>query len=249
MPLKKRIVIFGATSAIAQAVARRYAEDGGKFFLVARNIDRLNAVAADLRSRGASDVRVLARDLDACESHADMVEEARAALGAFDCVLVAYGVLPNQRDCEADAAAAVRSLQTNYLSPVSLLTALAIVMAEQSHGSLGVIGSVAGDRGRQSNYVYGSSKAGIGVFVQGLRHRLWSRGVKVILIKPGLVDTPMTTDIPKGGPLWASPARVAKDIARALDAGRPAIYTPWFWAIIMAVIRSVPDAIFRRTKL
>jgi short-subunit dehydrogenase len=126
---------------------------------------------------------------------------------------------------------------------------MAAQSAQPRRGAIGVIGSVAGDRGRQSNYVYGSAKGGLGIFVQGLRHRLWSIGINVVLIKPGFVDTPMTAAFPKGGPLWASPERVARDIHAALRSGRATLYTPWFWGWVMAIIRNVPDAIFRKTKL
>lgn len=245
----KRVVIFGATSAIAQAVARRYAVDGARFFLVARNAGRLDAVAADLRTRGASTVEVWAGDLADCPGHAALVDLAGRALQGVDCALLAYGTLPDQKTCEEDAAEALRHIGTNYSSAVSLLTQLATLMCAQAYGTIGVIGSVAGDRGRQSNYLYGSAKAGLAVFVQGLRHRLWSRGVRVVLIKPGFVDTPMTAAFPKHGPLWASPDRVAGDIVRALGSGQATLYTPWFWRGIMLVIRLIPDFIFRRIRL
>jgi short-subunit dehydrogenase len=244
-----RVVILGATSAIAQAVGRRYAEQGAVFFLVARDAARLNAVAADFTARGATAVSVLARDLADCRLHEDVVALSRQALGGLDCVLLAYGVLPDQKACEQDAAAVVASLQTNYVSAVSLLTSLANVMEAQGHGTIGVIGSVAGDRGRQSNYVYGSAKGGLAVFVQGLRHRLIGKGVRVVLIKPGFVTTPMTAQLAKDGPLWASPQRVADDILRALGKGTATLYTPWFWRIIMAIVKLVPDALFSRMRL
>jgi short-subunit dehydrogenase len=143
----------------------------------------------------------------------------------------------------------VREININFLSAASLATHVANVMEMQRSGSLGVIGSVAGDRGRQSNYVYGSAKAGLGAFVEGLRHRMTRHGVNVTLVKPGFVDTPMTAGLAKGGPLWVSPEKVAKDIYNAMERGTPVLYTPWFWRWIMVVIRSVPDAIFRRTRL
>lgn len=243
----RRVVIFGATSAIAQATARLFAAEGARLFLVARNPERLEAVAADLRTRGAALVVTAIANLDALDGHAALVEQGRAALDGIEAVLIAYGTLGNQQDCQQDRVAMLQELTTNFLSPASLLHAVAPVMA---HGTIAVIGSVAGDRGRQSNYVYGAAKGGLRVFTQGLRHRLAGRGVDVVLVQPGFVDTPMTADITKKGPLWAKPDRVARDIHRAMARGKPAIlYTPWFWRWIMLIIRMVPDAIFRRTKL
>lgn len=245
----KRVVIFGATSAIAIAVARQLAADQAQLFLVARNAERLDSVAADLRVRGASQVDVAVADLADAAQHAGLVALAKNALVSIDAALIAHGTLPDQAACERDAVLALQQIHLNFLSPASLLTELANVMAPQSAGSIGVIGSVAGDRGRMSNYVYGSAKGGLGVFVQGLRHRLGKQGVSVTLIKPGFVDTPMTANITKGGPLWAMPEKVASDIIKAMQSGKATLYTPWFWAGIMTIIRNVPDFIFGKTKL
>ncbi|NYZ17568.1 SDR family oxidoreductase [Azospirillum sp. RWY-5-1] len=244
-----RLAVFGATSAIAGAVARLYAAEGASLFLVARNAARLEALAADLRARGAAAVTTAVADLNDLDRHPELVERARAALDGLDAVLIAHGTLSDQAACEADAGLARAELTTNFLGPVSLLTALAPVMERQNRGSIAVIGSVAGDRGRGSNYVYGSAKGGLGVFVQGLRHRLGRSNVAVTLVKPGFVDTPMTAALPKGGPLWAKPERVAADIRRALDRGPAVLYTPWFWRWILLIIRLLPDAVFRRTRL
>ncbi len=243
------VLIFGATSAIAQRVARLYAADGASFFLVARNAERLSTVAADLRARGAVKAETTSADLAETPLHANLIAEALAALGRFDRVLVAHGTLGDQTLCEQDAAAALREINLNFLSAASLLTHIANAMEKQGGGSVAVIGSVAGDRGRQSNYVYGSAKAGLAAFVQGLRHRMGRHGVNVTLIKPGFVDTPMTGHIAKGGPLWAQPEKVATDIRDAMEQGAAIRYTPWFWRWIMLVIRLVPDTIFRRTRL
>jgi short-subunit dehydrogenase len=243
------VVIFGATSAIAQAVARRYAAKGARFFLVARNSDRLATVAADLRARGATLAESATADLADLSGHANLIARAQSALGTLDRVLIAHGTLSNQRAGETSAETMVREINLNFLSAASLATHVANVMEMQRKGSIGVIGSVAGDRGRQSNYVYGSAKAGLGAFVEGLRHRMSRHGVNVTLIKPGFVDTPMTAGLAKGGPLWATPEKVAKDITNAMEGGTPVLYTPWFWRWIMVIIRSIPDAIFRRTRL
>jgi short-subunit dehydrogenase len=243
------VVIFGATSAIAQAVARLYAKKGARFFLVARNDERLTTVAADLRARGAAHVDTASANLADLSLHPHLVARAQSALGTLDRVLIAHGTLTNQRTAETSAETMAREIGINFVSAASLLTHIANVMELQRAGSIAVIGSVAGDRGRQSNYVYGSAKAGLGAFVQGLRHRMSRHGVNVTLVKPGFVDTPMTAGLAKGGPLWATPAKVAADIKAAMEGGAAILYTPWFWRWIMLIIRLVPDAIFRRTRL
>lgn len=244
-----RVVVFGATSAIAAAVARLYAADGAAFYLVGRNLDRLENVAADLRARGAVSAEIAVADLNDASRHAALVEQAAATLDGLDVALLAQGALSDQAACERDGALTAAEIHSNFVAPASLLTALAPVFERQGRGAIGVIGSVAGDRGRQSNYVYGAAKGGLGVFVQGLRHRLGRSNVGVTLIKPGFVDTPMTAGLKKGGPLWATPEKVAKDIRRAVDGGKATLYTPWFWRFIMMIVCSLPDAIFARTKL
>jgi decaprenylphospho-beta-D-erythro-pentofuranosid-2-ulose 2-reductase len=244
-----RVAVFGATSAIAHALARLYAVEGASFFLVGRNPERVEAARRDLVGRGAASAEAFVADLTDLEKLPTVIEAAKTALGGFDKVLIAHGTLSDQAACEADPARVAAEITNNFISPVAILTALAPVLEAQKSGSVAVIGSVAGDRGRASNYVYGSAKAGLGVFVQGLRHRLGRAGVTVTLIKPGFVDTPMTAALPKGGPLWASPERVARDIRRALDRGPAVLYTPWFWRWILLIIRLLPDAVFARTPL
>ena len=244
-----KVAIFGATSAIAQAVARRFAAEGAALFLVARDPARLAAVAADLSARGAASATTAVADLADTAGHAPLVDAARNALGGLDAVLIAHGTLGDQVAAEADASVMLQDIALNFLSPASLLTHLGNAMAAQGHGTLAVIGSVAGDRGRASNYVYGSAKGGLRVFTQGLRHRLGRLGVSVTLVEPGFVDTPMTAGLPKGGPLWAQPDRVGADIHRAMLRGPAILYTPWFWRWVMLVIRLLPDPIFRRLKL
>lgn len=244
-----RIVIFGATSAIAQALARRYADEGAQFFLVGRNPERLAAVEADLGVRGAKPVATAVADLADAGAHAALVKRAHAALGAIDLVVVAHGTLPDQTACIQDADLALREIAGNFLSHASILTHVANVLEAQGHGTLVVLGSVAGDRGRRANYVYGSAKAGLGTFVEGLRHRLAARGVTVVLVKPGTVDTPMTAEFPKTGPLWSTPQRVADDIRAGIERGSAVVYTPWYWRWIMRTIRALPDAIFKRLSI
>lgn len=244
----KRILIIGATSAMAEATARLFAARGDSLFLVARNAAQLDAVASDLRVRGADKVGAFALDANDHARHAEMLSAATDLLGGLDTVLIAHGTLSDQAACEQSVALTLAEINTNALSVIALLTPIANQLAAQGQGNIAVISSVAGDRGRQSNYVYGSAKAMVTAFLSGLRQRLYKSGVSVTTIKPGFVDTPMTQAFTKG-PLWASPERVAKDIVRAIDHGTPVAYVPGFWRWIMRVIQHIPEEIFQRLKL
>jgi decaprenylphospho-beta-D-erythro-pentofuranosid-2-ulose 2-reductase len=242
------VAVFGATSAIAERVARLYARDGARLLLVARDAARLDTVAADLRARGAAEVATVAADLnDAARLGAAL--DACDALGGADVALVAFGTLGDQPASEADRVHAERELRTNFLSPALLLTELANRFEARGRGTIAVITSVAGVRGRRTNYVYGAAKAGLSAFIEGLRHRLHDRGVAVLDIRPGFVDTPMTAHLARGGPLWATPERVARDIHRAIAKRGAVLYTPWFWRWIMLVIRLLPRPLFHRLKI
>jgi decaprenylphospho-beta-D-erythro-pentofuranosid-2-ulose 2-reductase len=246
--MNSRILIIGATSAIAVAVARRYASRGGHLFLLARRSEALDAAAADLRVRGAGEVRTEVADALDTASVPAVLERAWAAWGGFDVVLLAYGILPEQAHCEIDPDAALAAFDTNGRSVIAWLTVLAIRLTAQGSGTLGVISSPAGERGRASNYVYGAAKAAVTAFSSGLRQRLRAAGVRVVTVLPGFVDTPMTRSFRKG-PIWASPERVADDIVRALDRGTPVVYTPWFWRWIMTIIVLIPERVFVRLTL
>ncbi len=243
----QRVLVIGATSAIAAEVARAYAERGASMLLAARNGDRLAAIAQDLEVRGAVRIETMALDVLAWDRHADLVERAFAS-GALDVALVAHGVLPDQKQCEADPREAVRTLEINLTATVALLTLLANRFEAQGHGTIAVISSVAGDRGRQSNYVYGASKGGLTVFLQGLRNRLHRRGVSVLTLKPGPVDTPMTAGMPRDRP-FTTPRRAGRSIFRAIEARRDVAYIPWFWRPIMALITALPESVLKRLRL
>ena len=245
----KNILIVGATSAIATACARQWATQGARFFLVARNDERLEQVAADLTARGAQFTASHQLDIDRLDQHASMLQRCASELGALDVVLVAPGTLPNQAACQTDPAVAVREFNTNAVSVIALLTPIANVLEAQKRGTLAVISSVAADRGRPSNYLYGSAKAALTAFCEGLNARLFKVGVHVLTIKPGFVATPMTAGLPLPGALVATPDRVAADIVRAIDKRKDVLYTPWFWSIIMLIIRSVPRLLFKRASL
>ena len=245
----KKVLIIGATSAIAEAAARLYAARGDALFLVARSEERLRIVAADLAVRGAMRSATATLDVTDFGAHAGVLDAAQRELGGIDIVLIAHGTLSDQARCEKSVELLRNEFDINAVSTLALLTLLANRLEEQRSGTLAVISSVAGDRGRQSNYVYGSAKAGLAAFTQGLRHRLWPSGVKVVLVKPGFVDSPMTASIARKGALWATPDRVAGDILKGMRRGSAVVYTPWFWTGIMAIVRNMPDALFRRTRL
>jgi decaprenylphospho-beta-D-erythro-pentofuranosid-2-ulose 2-reductase len=242
------VLIIGATSAIAEATARLYAARGARLFLVARDSTRLTDIAEDLRIRGAADVGHATLDVNQLQAHAGVLEQAWKHLGSFDVVLIAHGTLPDQAECDRSVETSLAEFATNGTSTITLMATLASRMETQRRGVLMVISSVAGDRGRQSNYLYGAAKAAVSTFASGLRQRLAKSGVNVVTIKPGFVDTPMTRDFRKG-PLWATPDAVARGIMRAADRGSSVVYLPWFWSPIMLIIRHIPEFIFKRIKL
>jgi decaprenylphospho-beta-D-erythro-pentofuranosid-2-ulose 2-reductase len=241
----RKILILGGTSAIAMECARLFAAQGDEIFLAARGSDKLEALRRDLLVRGAKRVETVVSDLAALEGHAALLEEVRRRMPDFDTVLVAYGSLPDQKVCEQSFELTRQALRVNFVSVVSLLTLIANEFESRRGGTIAVISSVAGDRGRQSNYIYGTAKGALSIFLQGLRNRLHPAGVNVITLKPGFVDTPMTAAFPKGA-LFVGPEVVAAGIFRAVAKGRDVVYLPWFWRLIMALICSVPESIFKR---
>lgn len=242
------IIILGASSAIAEAAARTWANQGAHLLLAGRGAARLDAVAADLRTRGAV-VDTVAVDLAAVDVEQAFAEMVRR-LGGVDVVLVTYGILGDQKLAESNPAEAQRLLATNFTSATGWCLAAANVLEKQRYGTLVVIGSVAGDRGRASNYVYGAAKAGLGILVQGLAHRLARTGARAVLIKPGFVDTPMTAHIAGKGFLWARPETIGNAIVKAAGSRcGPIIYAPGFWRWIMFLIGMTPSAIFHKTRL
>ena len=246
--MSDRLLLIGANSTIAHALARRYAARRARLFLVGRDAVALQARADELRGLGAADVRIDVLDANDIERHAAVVDAAFAAFDGLDAALLAHGVLPDQAACEASVMPMLAAFDTNARSVVALLTPIANRFEQQRSGVIAVISSPAADRGRASNYVYGAAKAAVSVFASGLRQRLRASGVRVVTISPGFVDTPMTTSFRKGA-VWASPERVAADIDRALASGFGTVYTPWFWRWIMLVIRSIPERLFVRLKL
>lgn len=246
----KKILIIGATSAMAEACARQWAARGDTLFLVARQTTALQAVAQDLGTRGGTVAGHATFDASTGLDAQALVRQAVEALGGLDLALIAHGSLTDQARAETDAAYAAAELQVNGVSAVQLLAAIGAELGHRGQGCVAVISSVAGDRGRQSNYAYGSAKALVSAYASGLRQQLGKRGVRVLTIKPGFVSTPMTAHLDRKGPLWATPERVAREIVTAMD--RPhggVLYTPWFWAPIMACIRAIPERLFVRLTL
>ena len=245
----KRVILLGALSAIGEATARLYAGEGARFLLVGRNAERLESVGADLEARGAE--RCLCWPIDLAETGDPFqtFQKMVDALGGVDYVLVFYGVLGNHEQAERELAEARSIIRTNFSSVAEWCLAAASHLEAQGHGALLVASSVAGDRGRRSNYVYGASKGALTLLVQGIAHRLAPSGARAVAMKLGYVDTPMTDGFRKGGLLWASPEQAASAVRRAAEGHRSIVYAPWFWRWIMLIIRNVPTWLFHRTKL
>ena len=247
---RKKIVIIGATSAIAEQCARLWVErTAADVVLVGRDATRLERVANDLRVRSPqSTITTLTTDFIAPPSVQRVVDDI-VATGTVDTVLIAHGSLLDQAACQDSLQLCSDALMVNGVSPVLFAEAFAGHMQQNDKGSLGIIGSVAGDRGRKSNYVYGAAKGLITRYAQGLQHRLAKTNVKVTLIKPGPTDTPMTAHLKGAGAKLAGADIVAQHIVRGMDKGASVIYAPAKWALIMMVIRHLPSVVFNRMDI
>lgn len=245
---QRKILVLGATSGIAEATCRIWASQGASLFLVARSADKLAAVAADLRARGASFVDTAVADLDDTDRHPALLAHAVNSLTGLDVAYLAHGVLGDQQRAEQDFNTAAHILHTNMMAPISLVTWLANFFVERRGGTIAVLSSVAGDRGRKSNYVYGSSKAGLSAFLDGLRNRVDREGVNILTIKPGPTKTAMTAAM-KGSEKFADVNAVAKAIVTAIDKRMDVLYVPFQWQPIMFVIRHIPERVFKKLNL
>ena len=243
----KRILVLGATSGMAEACVRLWAARGESLYLVARNAEKLAAVVADARTRGASYVDSAVADLDNTAAHPELLAHAINSIAGLDIALVAVGALGGQPAAERSFDEAGKLLHTNYVAPVSLLTWLANYCAQRHSGVLAVLSSVAGERGRKSNYVYGSAKAGLTAFLSGLRNRIDREGVTVMTIKPGPTKTSMTQGMDQSK--MADVESVAATIVTSIDKRRDVIYVPGIWRIIMAVIRVIPERVFKKLSI
>jgi short-subunit dehydrogenase len=244
----RKILVLGATSGIAEATCRIWATQGASLFLVARNAEKLAAVAQDLRTRGASYVDTAVADLDDTDKHPALLAHAVNSLTGMDIAYLAHGILGDQAEAEQDFNAAAQILYTNLMAPVSLLTWLSNFCVQRHAGTLAVISSVAGDRGRKTNYLYGASKAGLSAFLAGLRNRIDREGVTVLTIKPGPIRTAMTAAMPNSEK-FADVDSVAESIVSAIDKRKDVLYVPFQWQPIMFVVRNIPERIFKKMNL
>ena len=247
--MTQRALILGAKSAIAQAVARQLSESGWDLILAARQPDSLQPFAADVQLRSGQRADLFAFDALNTATHATLPEELHTQYGDFQLAVLVFGYLGDQEKALADTSEMERIISTNYSGAVVLLSHLAnyLQTLDRPCGIISIT-SVAGDRGRQSNYFYGAAKGALALFLQGLRNHLSSSQVHVLTVKPGFVDTPMTADL-EGLFLVAPPQRVAHDILHAYAKKKDVLYTPWFWRYIMLVIRCIPERIFKKLKL
>lgn len=241
----KNFLVLGASSLIVQKTLELLAKPDVKFYLVGRDKAKLNIVKAHLESVGQSTVFIETADLGKFDTYQQIFNNSIQAMGFVDCLFVGYGILPNQQELEENITKIVENFNVNALGVILFVSLVANYFEERNAGSIVVISSVAGDRGRKTNYFYGSAKAALTVFLQGLRHRFAKGNIKVITIKPGLVDTPMTSHLQKNM-LFASPEKVAKDIFTAIYRGKEVVYTPWFWRYIMLMIKLLPEKIFKK---
>jgi decaprenylphospho-beta-D-erythro-pentofuranosid-2-ulose 2-reductase len=240
-----KIAIIGASSALAHEAAKLFARNGAELFLVGRTPEKLEVVASDLKVRGARRVETYLLDLSDLSQHQEMLDQALATLGELDMLLIAHGTLGDQRKCERSVEETLKELHNNCISVISLLTLSANYFEQRRHGCIAVISSVAGDRGLKRNYVYGTAKAALTTFLQGLRGRLSSSNVAVVTIKPGFTATPMTAHM-KRRLLTANAQAVGQGIYQAMMKKKDVVYLPWFWQPIMFVIRSIPESLYKR---
>ena len=245
----KKVIVLGATSGIALEVQRQLAHRACELLLVARSPERLVSLQSDLLARGAPQVLTYSADLSLVSQHAAVREFACERFSNFDTILLAYGSMRNQKDSENSIPILLQELQVDFVSAAAILSLFAVELERRRTGCIAAITSVAGDRGRRSNYVYGSAKGGLSLFLQGLRSRLYPAGVRVITIKPVPVHTPMTDGLPHAAH-FADPQRVASDIVCGLERRAPdVLYTPRIWCYIMTGIKLIPEAIFKRLPL
>ena len=246
----EHVIILGATSAMARAVADQLAEKGTRLLLAGRDVAELQRLADDVRLRHGGVCEAAPFDAGDFASHVDFYASCVKQLDdRVDGVVWCVGDMPEQADAAADFAVAKRTIETNYTAAVSVLGIVANDFEARKAGWIAALGSVAGDRGRQSNYVYGSAKSALAAYLQGLRNRLHHAGVHVLTVKPGFVDTAMTWGLVTDSPLTVSPERAAATIVRALRRRKNIVYVPWRWRIIMAIIRAIPEWLFKRLRM
>lgn len=250
MKCPSNVLIFGATSEIAMHFARIVVSNGASVYCIGRNPKKLNFLLDDLKVRAGKDQKILGdiADLANIDLHSDLIDKAFRSLVNVDAILIAHGTLPDQKKCEEDNSYGLHEINNNGISTISLLNLVSKKLEFQRFGTIAVISSVAGDRGRQSNYFYGAAKGMVSIYLQGLRNRLHSKNVNILTVKPGFVNTPMTKHIRRKNFLWSEPELVAKGIVKGILRGRNIVYLPGYWFFIMLVIKLIPENIFKKLR-
>jgi len=243
-----KILVVGASSEIAEHVARLYAHEQDELFLLGRELPKLERIALDLRVRGAKLVEYGALDISDISSHQRVIEQAARALGRLDLVLIAVGQLPDQDECQYSPSSLAQSINVNFTSVAAFLNSMCLYLHSNGGGKVATITSVAGDIGRKSNYIYGAAKGGLSIFIQGLQHTYASTPVIVQNLKPGMVDTKMTTHLPKSI-LFSNVDKVAQDIVNALRHNRRVTYVPHYWRLVVIFLRMIPRPIFEKLNI
>lgn len=244
---RKNVLILGAKSDIAKALADLYAKKGYNLSLACRNgSERLKNLQSDLKIRYNAEADIYDFDAISYKSHKDFYQ---GLIQKPDIAISVFGYLGKEDKARTDFDEAHRIIDTNYTGVVSILNIIACDFEERKSGTIVGISSVAGERGRGSNYHYGSAKAGLSAYLSGLRNHLFKSGVHVVSVKPGFVNTSMTEGMPLPGPVTAQPGKVAKDIFKAVEKKKNVIYTLWMWRYIMLIIKSVPEFIFKKLSL
>lgn len=243
----KSWLVLGASSSIGRAFARLAAEEGADILLAGRDTDDLERTAADVKVRTGRRADVMRFDAEAIDEHAAFVADCAARDGELN-VFLLFGAMPEQDDIDKDFALAQKTVQVNYVGAMSVLSRLAPHLEARGSGRIVVLSSVAGDRGRPKNYVYGSAKGALNLYLQGLRGRLSRSGIPVTTVKAGFLDTDMTFGMP-GLFHIASPEQCAAACLRLAQKGREVAYFPLFWWLIMTIIKSIPERIFKRLDI
>ena len=240
------VLIIGAKSDIAKEVARVYAKNGYKLYLAARNSEELQDFAKDIKIRFDIEAKLCEFDMEKFETHQEFYNSLEPKpLG----VVVVAGYMNEQKICENDFEETLKTINVNFTGAVSILNIVSNDMEKNKNGFIVGVSSVAGDRGRKANYIYGSSKAGFSAYLSGLRNRLFKSGVKVLTVKPGFVNTKMTAGLDLPEKLTAQAEDVAKDIFNAQQKGKDVLYTKWIWKYIMLIIKSIPEFIFKKLSI
>ena len=244
----EKVIVYGATSAVATAVIQRMLERGDDVVMVGRNEQKLSATSEHLFVLTKKRASFITSDFSDAKALRQSVKDADKQLSGATVCLIAQGSLTRQEYAINDSKELQEAFAVNCFSVLFILQEIRLLFMEKKCGNIAVITSPAGDRGRQSNYIYGSSKGAVSIFLQGLRNELFPHDIKVLDIKPGFIDTPMTKDISKG-PLFVKPEKVAQDIIHAISKGKKILYTPWYWKWVMLIIKNLPSCVFDRLKL